>query len=197
MEIQDILIENPNTETILGRKLQMLANDKIVLEFGAGFSTIVLSKAARELVSVESDFKFMELIKSRLPTASNTRLIHGNIGPTEKYGAPKRSLRWFYKRKYPLYSNVAFSKDDPRYELVFVDGRFRVACMLQCALQINSKFTLVCDDFINRPEYHVVLEIFGKPIFLWQNCVLWNLNPREIQRPRATFLLSKYIYDVD
>lgn len=45
-------------------------------------------------------------------------------------------------------------------DLVFIDGRFRVACCLKCYDVIKDDCLIAFDDFLNRPHYHVVLEYF-------------------------------------
>ena len=44
-----------------------------------------------------------------------------------------------------------------------MDGRFRVACFLTSLLNANKDSIIIFDDYILRPEYHIV-EIFEKPI---------------------------------
>ena len=44
-----------------------------------------------------------------------------------------------------------------KIDLVFIDGRFRVACCLKCHAVINSGTLVAFDDFLNREQYGVVL----------------------------------------
>ena len=45
-------------------------------------------------------------------------------------------------------------------DLIFIDGRFRAAC-LKCFDQINDDCLIgLFDDFLNRPEYHIVLDYY-------------------------------------
>ena len=45
-------------------------------------------------------------------------------------------------------------------DLVFIDGRFRVACCLKCYDIISEKCLIAFDDFLDREYYHIVLEYF-------------------------------------
>lgn len=45
-------------------------------------------------------------------------------------------------------------------DLVFIDGRFHVACWLKCYDIIKDNCLIAFDDFLNRPQYHIVLEYF-------------------------------------
>jgi predicted O-methyltransferase YrrM len=51
-------------------------------------------------------------------------------------------------------------KEQESIDLVFIDGRFRVACCLKCFEIIKDSCLIVYDDFLNRPEYHIVLRYF-------------------------------------
>jgi hypothetical protein len=46
-------------------------------------------------------------------------------------------------------------------DLILIDGRFRVACALKCFSIIGSDTILLFDDFLNRPEYHIVLDYYS------------------------------------
>jgi len=45
-------------------------------------------------------------------------------------------------------------------DLILIDGRFRVACALNLFDQIENNTTIIFDDFLNRKNYHVVLEYY-------------------------------------
>ena len=58
------------------------------------------------------------------------------------------------------YSNQIISLDknlSNDIDLVMIDGRFRVACCLKCFNVINNECLIAFDDFLDRPEYHIVL----------------------------------------
>ena len=41
-----------------------------------------------------------------------------------------------------------------------IDGRFRVACCLKCFDKINENAYIMFDDFLDRKQYHIVLEYY-------------------------------------
>ncbi len=45
-------------------------------------------------------------------------------------------------------------------DTILIDGRFRVACCLKCFDVINNDCVIVFDDFLDRPNYHVVLDYY-------------------------------------
>jgi hypothetical protein len=110
------------------------------------------------ITSVESDATFFHNL------ASNSQIRNAilekrlfpmlvNIGETKEWGYPVDDSR---KEYYPQYSLECFAMDK-RYDLVLVDGRFRVACILQACLHLASGAIILCHDFWNRVEYHIVL----------------------------------------
>ena len=40
---------------------------------------------------------------------------------------------------------------------MLIDGRFRVACTLNCILNTPPNCRIIIHDFWNRPNYHIVL----------------------------------------
>jgi predicted O-methyltransferase YrrM len=56
---------------------------------------------------------------------------------------------------------MKLSKEEQQsIDLVFIDGRFRVACCLKCYNVIKDDCLIIFDDFLNRPYYHIVLDYF-------------------------------------
>ena len=51
-------------------------------------------------------------------------------------------------------------EEQQNIDLVFIDGRFRVACCLKCVDIMNPNCLVAFDDFLTRPQYHIVLDYF-------------------------------------
>jgi hypothetical protein len=47
-----------------------------------------------------------------------------------------------------------------KFDIVLVDGRFRVACTLKLYNYIDSKARVLVHDYMNRPEYKCIEEFF-------------------------------------
>jgi hypothetical protein len=45
-------------------------------------------------------------------------------------------------------------------DLILIDGRFRVACCLKTFSVTNDNCLIIFDDFLNRKDYHIVLDYF-------------------------------------
>jgi hypothetical protein len=166
------------------------------LEFGSGESTIYASKSTnlKTINSVESSINYINenlinnpVIASAL--SSNKLCFHiVDIGETVTWGYPKDKTK---KHLWPNYALSVFSQSK-NYDLVLVDGRFRVACILNYLLNTPKSSTLIIHDFWNRSEYHNLLKylhlkkrvdslgVFGKAE---------NINTSKIQS-----LIKKYQY---
>lgn len=134
---------------------------KEYLEFGSGGSTffILENSPSAKVTSVESDAGWIEVMRkwNYIREAENSRLkIHiVNIGSTGQFGTP---LEINKKQLFPSYSSSVFSQINPdSLDTVLVDGRFRVACILQTILHCQKNVTVLVHDFTNRPYYHAVL----------------------------------------
>lgn len=132
------------------------------LEFGAGGSTTLgLKLGLSRLVSVESDGEWVARIKADESAAraqSNGRLalLHADIGPIGVFGGP--ATLGEDRRPGANYSTAPWAHvDADRLDVILVDGRFRIACVLETLLRVDRRPLIAIHDFWDRPEYHVVL----------------------------------------
>jgi len=134
-----------------------------ILEFGAGGSTLrALLKSKAKIVSVESDAEWIESLKeySLIKKNLDKRLFfhHANIGPTGLLGYPLENLNSI---DFSIYSKEIFkSVKSKKFDLVLIDGRFRVACALQTILNCGNHpmLKIFIHDYSRRPEYQVLEE---------------------------------------
>lgn len=161
------------------------------LEFGAGNSTCIAleTKNIRSITVVESDPVFWENRILTIPSikiACNTnrlKTIMVDIGPTTDWGYPTDTScadRW------PMYHSCAFQSVSP-YDLVLVDGRFRVACILDACLSCKEDTRILIHDFFNRPIYWVVFP------FLKLEKKADTMGLFSIKKMQHTELLKEYI----
>lgn len=154
----------PDTERAFLEQHYNAAN--AILEYGSGGSTFLAIDAGVEhIMSVESDANWaanmVDVISQKHPEAKNVFIHHVDIGQTKAWGRPKTDAQWKNYHLYPLsvWDQTFFSEPD----LVLIDGRFRVGCFIATALRIRKKTTVLFDDYVDRPEYHVV-ESLAKPV---------------------------------
>lgn len=129
---------------------------KKYLEFGCGGSTeIVAKKTKMSIVSVDSSTEWLCKVERRvrsLGRQENFTAVYVNVGKLKKWGHPADRK---FVHAWPDYSGV--SKNHTDADVVFVDGRFRVACILQTILFAKNNPTIVVHDFWERFGYHEAL----------------------------------------
>lgn len=143
-----------------------IARASSYLEFGCGGSTLLaVQSGARRIVSADSDAAWILQINEAIGPdhRDGIELIHCDIGRTRDWGHPvdrEGIERW------PRYVTEPWSRFLAKGELpdlVYIDGRFRVACALFsfiCLARRRRLFSraprVMIHDFSNRPEYEVV-----------------------------------------
>lgn len=136
--------------------LKKYANQaKNVLEFGVGESTELFngSESVSNIVSVESDRQW--LMKMVLKDLQKVDFAYVEVGaiPNE-FGTPHAD----YKKVWSYYSDQALRVSN--IDTVFVDGRFRVACMLKSFISCNDDCVFLIHDYTRRDHYFVVENFF-------------------------------------
>ncbi|MBS7543651.1 hypothetical protein [Ancylobacter oerskovii] len=162
-----------------------------IIEYGCGHSTgeFVRAGAAR-ILSVDSDPAWiarLRLVPALAEAEAEGRLafIHVDLGPVKNWGKPKdKSL----KGRWPAYAPAPWVQaPDFAPDLVFVDGRFRVASILAALLFGPPGVTVAVHDFWNRPEYHPVLR-FAAVLERAETLAVLRAAPRLNRRALATAL---------
>ncbi|WP_197375542.1 hypothetical protein [Mycolicibacterium baixiangningiae] len=147
--------------------MERLASATAYLEYGAGGSTYAAAKMGINFVTVDSDPYFLRSVRRKIEKdgfahAHGQSFKFADIGPTGKWGRPVGKVTARRLRQFANYSDIP-----PEYasgtlipDLVLVDGRFRVACALKATqmLRRHTGWTLVVDDYDERPEYHIIAE---------------------------------------
>jgi len=126
---------------------------KYYLEFGSGESTGYAKKSnkIKNVVSVESSRAFCKKL--------DFGIWYINIGKTKKWGFPVDDSK---KHLWPDYSMAPFASYESNYDLVLVDGRFRVACTLQTILNTKRSCKIIIHDFWTRPEYSLLQQFLDR-----------------------------------
>lgn len=178
-------------------------NCSLYLEFGAGGSTYYVLKNTKSVViSVESDLNWINYLRRNLFIQSmeifnRLKFYYVNIGNIYSLGYPYKFSHIYDNQYKDYYSEVfsIFSQQSNQIDVVFVDGRFRVACVLNTILHLskNKNLTIMIHDFFDREYYHTVLN-FLELIKQTDNLGIFkikdNVNFEEVKE-----LLKKYYYD--
>ena len=134
-----------------------------ILEFGCGGSTrFFLEKGAKKLISIDSDAGWLRALLTNKVIATFHKHgkwcpVYADIGSTGNWGAPVDKTPQIHWLNYHQYCWNGFS--NRQFDLILVDGRFRVACVCQALLRCDREnMLLAIHDFWNRPQYHAVLD---------------------------------------
>lgn len=141
------------------------ADADTILEYGSGGSTVLAADMPGKTVfSVESDKNWAAMMRDWFaanPPASKVEIIWASIGPTVEWGHPKDNRAWKRYARYPL---AVWDREDlGQPDVVLVDGRFRLGCVLATAFRTTEPVTLLFDDYARRKFYHVVEDYVGAP----------------------------------
>jgi hypothetical protein len=136
------------------------------LEFGTGGSTVLAFESGlKRIVTADSDPVFLDKVRAIARTCleSDIDFVFCDLGPTGEWGNPvgrDNIINW------PQYFTLPWHHFLARNEvpdLIYIDGRFRVACALysililhvKCNRWLGRKSRLMIHDFL-RPEYSKV-----------------------------------------
>jgi hypothetical protein len=135
----------------------------IYFEYGSGASTYqaYIRNNISKIYSVESDIEWLNKIKHKI-NSDKLMLLYNEMD------VRPNTLGYPGKDSIPIqlinYSNqiLNISKDEQqKIDLFLIDGRFRVACCLKLFDIISSDCLIAFDDFLNRKEYHIVLDYYN------------------------------------
>ncbi len=135
-----------------------LNKSQIMLEWGAGWSTLEFSKYVKEYYSIEHNFYWYQRVKSRIE--SNTKIY---------YAPPNtRDLKWFPpdkrgdKESFKSYIGFAdvLGSLGKRFDVVFIDGRARSFCALKALDFLKEEAVVFIHDF-GRPRYWDILRRYS------------------------------------
>jgi hypothetical protein len=112
---------------------------------------------------------------------SKNYFLYANIGLTEFWGKPaftnysaERLRRW---SRYPQLPWESIEAAGVVPDLILIDGRFRVACMLECLLRLKDQSaTIYFDDYFDRESYTIV-ERFANMVDRTGRMAIFRKNP--------------------
>lgn len=160
-------------------------------EYGSGGSTYQASirKNINSIHSVESDYDWYQKLKSGI-SDKRIKLQYYNLYSRPNnwgYPGPESTLSDWKKYSGAIVKLPPIQRSN--IDLILIDGRFRVACCLNCHRVIKPDCLILFDDFLNRPEYHIVLKYFHIVNQTSDNRMV-VLKKKEISPP--TSIIKKY-----
>ena len=106
------------------------------------------------------------------------------------WGNPGKNATNIQKINYSNQITKLSKEEQDSIDLVLIDGRFRVACCLKCYDIISDSCVIAFDDFLNRPQYHVVLDYFDIIEKTSDNRMVILKKKKDVNIPKE--LIEKY-----
>lgn len=133
------------------------------LEYGAGGSTLhAVRMGARHVVSVDSSKDWINAIQQKLPSAAHVNLLYCDIGQVGAWGRPTDDEGLHVYHTYMVAPWKMAHEKILVPQLIFIDGRFRVACFLYSLICATPGAIILFDDYMNRSHYHLVEEFCAR-----------------------------------
>jgi hypothetical protein len=163
-------------------------------EFGCGGSTYqaCLRPNIEQIYSVESDRTWHTKLQSSLPKRGGVQLFLVDLKTNgANWGYPGATCTKEEKISYSDSILAIRPEESQRLDLVLIDGRFRVACALKTFNSISDSCILLFDDFLNRPQYHVVLAYY-EVVEQTSDKVMAVLRKKSGAAPPSATLIQQY-----
>ena len=138
---------------------KFLNNCDRYMEFGTGGSTLFAANIVKSSVTtVDSSPGWIDSIAEQAKKCQiSPTFIYANIGPVKNLGYP---VDLTSKNQWTKYSTAPWNLASVNEtDLYLIDGRFRVACFVQCITHCRLDSVIAIHDFAARPQYHIVREI--------------------------------------
>lgn len=140
-----------------------LKNSTHYFEYGSGGSTYQVSSCPnlKKIYSVESDVNWQNKLKQEIPDSSKIHFIFSEMNTKPNtWGYPGTNATDKQKKNYSNQLNLLTEYEQKNIDFILIDGRFRVACCLKTFHLIQDNCFIAFDDFLNRPQYHIVMDFF-------------------------------------
>lgn len=156
----------PNFEKEAFIKIAGKANH--ILEFGSGGSTIWFLKNGKHVTCIENNRKWIKFFFEKVSSFDNINFIYADTGITGNYGVPLlANFDPSIVKKGLTYVLSGFR--DPNqvrdYDLIFVDGRWRISCCLYAVIVDSSNTPILLDDFEDDRNYKMLDQFFNISLY--------------------------------
>lgn len=166
-----------------------LPREAVVFEWGGGGSTLWLSRRAAAITTVEHDRSWHALLQERLRERCGAKSTVLLVEPEQEEAtvrAPAEPVVWYSSARaagsFERYVRAIDGVPDASLDLVVVDGRSRVACVLHAASKLRPGGLLMLDDSY-RPRY----ERAKRALANWPREEFCGIRPYSLSPSRTTF----------
>eukprot|EP00668_Euglena_longa_P007554 GGOE01009063.1.p1 GENE.GGOE01009063.1~~GGOE01009063.1.p1 ORF type:complete len:197 (-),score=17.24 GGOE01009063.1:410-1000(-) len=145
---------------------KMLRGKTFYVEYGSGSSTEWFAPLVNFTVTIENSASWCSKVYER--EMMKCLIKHGRLdilcfalSETGEWAMPTEWSIKHHGANYHLYVRALSYVNFPRYDVVLVDGRYRVAVALYALMYIDRNTIVLMHDF-DRNVYHVVLKYYNK-----------------------------------
>jgi protein O-GlcNAc transferase len=174
-----------------------VGDNDVFLEFGSGYSTLVLGRRVKTFYSFETDLGYIRKVRPLLGRLSNVKLVHLDIGETREWGYPTHMHPQLGTVVAQEFSRIAIDiQGGSSRVFTLVDGRWRVLCFLlahQYMLEQEIDGAIYFDDFVDRPHYHAVLNLKGVDHFSGRAAVFKYKRGENVHRKDCNHFTDLFI----
>ena len=171
------------------KTLKSLINSSThILEYGSGGSTVYASHLKKTVTTVETDKRFLDDLLLFL-NDNSIASFYVNVGSTIEWGHPKKLPKKF--SGIDKYATPPWTYKN-NYDLVIVDGRFRVLSFMISWNNAKPGTVFFWDDFADRSYYQEVLGIINAPM-LFGRAAVWKKRSQDSKFDLA--IIQKYDQD--
>jgi len=169
----------------------ILKETEYYVEYGCGSSSNwVLENTNAKVLSVDTSSKWVEYVKESNPNNKRLEIKHIDVGKIGDWGYP---LNYNKRNSFLEYANYPWVKSN-NPDTVLIDGRFRVLCFLTCLKYSNKGVTIIFDDYIDRPHYHIVEEFVPIAKVDGRQCIFIVPEKSELPMDKINYEINKFEY---
>ncbi|MEM9574935.1 MAG: hypothetical protein AAF870_06885 [Pseudomonadota bacterium] len=175
--------------------LECVGNAKNYAEFGCGLSSKWVAKETdANMICVDTSSEWIERTEKDVPLG-RAKFIHVDCGVLGAWGKPVDFSR---RNSFIDYPNAIWDRPplEP-YDVILIDGRFRVVCFLTCLIKAKPGTVVIFDDYINRPQYHIVEEFVRLSERCGRQAKFIVPDQKEIDPIEIQALIEKFEYVMD
>lgn len=184
----------------LRRWREAIRSSRVYLEYGTGGSTVEAVRTAKLVISVETDERYLRAVEKKVSEVASPRAtfhpLLANIGMTVAWGRPL--IPWPTRKRLARWSTYAAAPWQLADELkavpdfIFVDGRFRAACVLESFLRLpdNADCLFMLDDFELRESHYEPALAFATDVEPAGKSIVFRRDPK-FDRSAARLMLAR------
>ncbi len=162
-------------------------------EYGCGASTLWMSRNTEAAIhTVDTSKDWIEFCRKKI-SRGGTSLDWIDCGEVGKWGRP---IGYAKRDQFVQYAKSIWNGVD-KPDLVLIDGRFRVLCLLVSLKHAKPGVNIIFDDYMDRPIYHVVEEFVSRQEVFGRQCHFVVPSEQEIDGDKLDWFIEKFEYVMD